>query len=146
MNERKLTPQGHIHVEAFCLMHYRCSACHHLELIWNSRDGVTPVSMRCPSCGNVGHSMGNMSHAAFDQDVYAPEHKLNRYQKFWRDMTFDEATKIINERYERSQGTKYVMPKSMLDEMLQKLKDDWDNPERTEPFHKGKPMLDVYLG
>jgi len=50
MSNQRLTPLGHRHVEAFCLMHYACDCGHH-EVIWNSRDGVTPFTAPCPSCG-----------------------------------------------------------------------------------------------
>ena len=36
---------AHNHKEAYMLMNYRCECGHH-ELIWNSRDGVTPFPFR----------------------------------------------------------------------------------------------------
>jgi hypothetical protein len=36
----------HNHGEAFALMTYRCDAGCHTEVIWNSRDGVTPFIVR----------------------------------------------------------------------------------------------------
>lgn len=59
------------HAEAFCLMWYGCK-CGHRERIWNSRDGVTPFGMGCPSCG------GSMSHVDWQKDILAPQHQLNR--------------------------------------------------------------------
>lgn len=92
----QLTKNGHKHAEAFCLMRYECSedarpnrtgntrGCGHHEIIWNSRDGVTPFLTGCPSCG------GMMSHAYFGSDVFAPDHKPHRGQRFWRDGTLAE--------------------------------------------------------
>lgn len=40
------------HKEAYLLMNYRCECGHH-ELIWNSRDGVTPFTLSCPNCGQA---------------------------------------------------------------------------------------------
>lgn len=84
MSER-LTARGHRHVEAFCLMWYACK-CGHQERIWNSRDGVTPFCMQCPSCGSP-NDMGSMSHVRFREDAYAPDHKPTIGQRIWVDMT-----------------------------------------------------------
>ena len=43
------------HKEAFCLMTYRCKDCGFEERIWNSRDGVTPFGLACPSCKGHDH-------------------------------------------------------------------------------------------
>lgn len=61
------TPNGHNHAEAFCLMWYQCKDCGAKERIWNSRDGVTPFGMRCPSCGRADYY-----HTYFGSDLYAP--------------------------------------------------------------------------
>lgn len=46
-------PEEYRHAEAFCLMTYLCKGCGHREVIWNSRDGVTPFAATCPSCGGA---------------------------------------------------------------------------------------------
>lgn len=38
------------HNEAYCLMKYRCEKCNKIEIIWNSRDGVTPFCIKCRYC------------------------------------------------------------------------------------------------
>lgn len=55
---------GFQHKEAFCLMNYRCQRCNQVELLWNSRDGVTPFIVRCaqPEC------KGEMQHIDFWRD------------------------------------------------------------------------------
>lgn len=50
------------HQEAFCLMTYRCKQCLKEEVLWNSRDGVTPYIIRCQACG------GESSHINFEKD------------------------------------------------------------------------------
>ena len=60
---------GHNHAEAFCLMKYRCQKCGHGEVIWNSRDGVTPFTVGCPECPDA------MVHVDFASDRYSPDHK-----------------------------------------------------------------------
>lgn len=78
--------------EAFCLMWYACK-CGHQERIWNSRDGVTPFSLPCPSC-----DAPTLSHDRWTEDRYAPDHKLHLGQRFWRDGTPDEAEAIMHRR------------------------------------------------
>jgi hypothetical protein len=71
----------HQHKEAFCLMWYGCD-CGHMERIWNSRDGVTPFSMTCPSCGKP-----DLHHVFFGSDLYSPNHKPEIGQRIWVSMT-----------------------------------------------------------
>lgn len=107
---------GHTHAEAFMLMQYECSpprtspfgpprdrpSCGATEVIWNSRDGVTPFVVGCRSCG------GEMSHVRWGEDRYAPtftpplgsrmfvdltaeaarEHALANARRFWDDPTY----------------------------------------------------------
>lgn len=91
--KEQLTPRGHRHIEAFCLMHYECRDCRHHEIIWNSRDGVTPFAMSCPSCGNP-----SFSHAYFGSDKYAPHHKPHHGQRVWISMTRERALSIAKSR------------------------------------------------
>lgn len=87
------TEHGHVHVEAFCLMWYACRRCPHRERIWNSRDGVTPFGMGCPSCGGT-----ELFHIDFFRDQYAPNHKPADGQRVWIDMTRERATEIADAR------------------------------------------------
>jgi hypothetical protein len=93
----------HNHKEAFYLMWYGCRqspgapkdvGCGHRERIWNSRDGVTPFTTSCPSCG------GELMHINWGQDAYAPEHKLHQGQRFWRNITREEAMITAHRRIE----------------------------------------------
>lgn len=38
------------HAEAYCLMKYKCEKCGKTEILWNSRDGVTPFMIKCEKC------------------------------------------------------------------------------------------------
>jgi hypothetical protein len=87
------TERGHLHVEAFCLMWYACRQCPHRERIWNSRDGVTPFGMSCPSCGGT-----ELLHADWHRDQYAPDHKPADGQRVWIDMTRERASAIADAR------------------------------------------------
>lgn len=68
----------HNHREAFCLMWYRCD-CGAVLRAWNSRDGVTPFGVNCPSCGEA-----RMMHDRWDEDEYAPHHKPHKGQLIFR--------------------------------------------------------------
>ena len=71
----------HNHGEAFCLMRYICEDCGHSEVVWNSRDGVTPFGMRCRQCRSI-----NMMHRNWHEDIYAPNHVPHDGQGIWIDM------------------------------------------------------------
>ncbi len=85
---RPLTARGHMHAEAFCLMQYAC-ACGHREVIWNSRDGVTPFCLNCPSCGEA-----DLHHVNFKGDVYAPKHSPHHGQRIFVGMTQERADSL----------------------------------------------------
>ena len=70
------------HTEAFCLMLYTCATCTHREVIYNSRDGVTPFGVQCPSCGS--HSL---SHADFSLDYRCVSYVPNVGQRYFVDVT-----------------------------------------------------------
>lgn len=69
-----------VHGEAYCLMFYECDegCCH--ELIWNSRDGVTPFVIS----SRRGHQM---MHTNWGLDVCIPEHKPCRGERIFVDAT-----------------------------------------------------------
>lgn len=136
--QTRLTPRGHRHAEAFCLMWYQCkqATCRHLERIWNSRDGVTPFGMQCPSCGE-----STMMHVAFGADLYAPGHKLRFGQKFWRDGTPDEAEAFMRQRIERYKGTEYERSTEEDAELIRRVR-----AGEISEFQQGWPMLDCHLG
>lgn len=131
MSEQPKTARGHYHVEAFCLMTYRCENCGHCETIWNSRDGVTPFGLNCPSCGKA-----SLYHINFQGDVYAPDHTLHSGQRFFRDGTIDEAEAIILRRVDRFKD-KYPIPPEQVEKMLQEIR----NGTSTD-FQPGWPTID----
>ncbi len=83
------------HVEAFCLMRYQCERCGSSELLWNSRDGVTPFCIGCTHC-----EKGTMSHVDWRADLRVPDHVPWPGQRIFRDLTMDEAMKIAANRIE----------------------------------------------
>lgn len=132
----QLTKRGHLHLEAFCLMAYACEHCHHSELIWNSRDGVTPFGTQCPSCGQT-----SLYHVEFHKDHYAPNYELKPYQKFWRDGTPDEAEAIMRARVAQHRDARPDLTDEYIENMIQKARDGTGD----SGFAKGWPRLDVYI-
>jgi hypothetical protein len=91
--QRRTTPEGHHHAEAFCLMWYACHECGHRERMWNSRDGVTPFGTACPSC-----QQPTLQHTDFHRDTYAPNHQPALGQRIWVAMTRERAEFLIQVR------------------------------------------------
>ena len=121
------------HKEAFALMWYACR-CGHRECIWNSRDGVTPFSMPCPSCHGT-----NLQHVDWHADVCAPDHKLRSGQKFWRDGTPDEAEAIMRRRIDQSRGGKWEPTPEVATAIIKSAREGGNDSE----FRRGWPTLDV---
>lgn len=80
------------HAEAFKLMNYRCEDCGRHEVLWNSRDGVTPFYIDCPGCGD-GVSM---RHVDWHLDRYAPLFIPSKGQRYFADMTRERAREHAN--------------------------------------------------
>lgn len=141
---------GHKHGEAFCLMEYVCTGkydysgsqrsgsgqvprthgCGHKEIFWNSRDGVTPFCMGCPSCG------GDLQHMNWGRDIYAPAHKPHYGQGIWRDGTPDEA-----EAFMRYRISKYPPRTPEEAERLEATIARIRAGEEPGEFQKGWPMF-----
>lgn len=80
------------HKEAFALMWYGCD-CGHRERMWNSRDGVTPFCLSCPSCGGL-----TLTHTDWRADRRAPDHVPYGGQRVWRNGSPAEAATIMSRR------------------------------------------------
>ena len=125
--------KDHKFAERFSLMRYSCQ-CGHSEIIWNSRNGVTPFCTSCPSCNQP-----TLQHVEFGRDIYAPNHKLNKGQRFWRDGTKEEAKAIIKEHCERFSALGVKVPEAVFELMISKI-EAGTNSE----FQAGWPMLDIH--
>lgn len=80
------------HAEAFCLMNYRCDECGHHEVLWNSRDGVTPFCIECRKCKDP---MG-MTHVDFHLDRRLPFHVLMPGERYFADLTRERSRELAN--------------------------------------------------
>lgn len=118
------------HGEAFMLMNYACR-CGHREVIWNSRDGVTPFGLDCPSCGET-----SLRHVDWKNDQYAPGHKPYRDQRFFRDGTPDEAEAIMRRRIKLCEGGPFECTPEYAAELIKSAR------EGNSEFQKGWPMVD----
>lgn len=78
------------HGEAFNLMTYRCESCQMYEIIWNSRDGVTPFMVTCRKCKSM------MQHEAWSVDVFAPWHTPKPGDLVFVDLTEERALKFAD--------------------------------------------------
>lgn len=77
-----------------------------------------------------------MLHADWQNDVYAPDHKLRNGQKFWRDGTPDEAEAIMRRRIEKAKGSRWAANPEMAAELIRAAREDGEGE-----FQKGWPML-----
>lgn len=130
-------PRGkHTHMEAFCQMQYLCKSCGYREIIWNSRDGVTPFGTQCPGC-----KAPELYHVNFQGDIYDPKGELRLLgQRFWRDGTVDEAIAIMQRRFAAAKGTEIEPSQEQIDRMIAEIRDG-----TSTSFRPGWPFLDNNL-
>ncbi len=88
-------PRKYNHIEAFCLMLYRCESCGHEETLWNSRDGVTPFIIRCVKCS------GEALHVEWRRDKCVPDHKPSQGDRIFVDLTAEAALAHARAQVER---------------------------------------------
>jgi hypothetical protein len=86
---------GPNHKEAFCQMIYRCGKCHFLEVLYNSRDGVTPFMIGCRNCGDAAQHV----HWELDNPIRNYEPPVG--SRIFIDMTKEKAEKLARERMEQ---------------------------------------------
>lgn len=99
MNDRVITKphartgRPHLHVEAFCLMRYTDME-GNVEVIWNSRDGVTPFIVHSPAGLESQHTNWHL-------DEYAPLYVPDVGERIFVDMTEQMARAIARRRIEQ---------------------------------------------
>jgi hypothetical protein len=109
-----------VHGEAFCLMLYRCRNCALIEVIWNSRDGVTPFGVPCrrEECNRT--NMGSpMLHVEWHLDQVMPDFTPWPGMRIFRDGSVEEARDIMRRRLESAKGTEYELPPEKWDELIE---------------------------
>jgi hypothetical protein len=123
------TPDGYKHAEAFCLMWYACE-CGHRERIWNSRDGVTPFGLACPSCGKP-----SLRHVEWRSDERRPEHKPPPGQRFFCDGSADDAVRAIERRIAIFTERGQPIPSEVVEQLMR------DAREQTGEWLPGWPVV-----
>lgn len=103
------------HKEAFCLMKYRSDDGTEEELIWNSRDGVTPFVITLRS-GKFAR------HIEWDKDQCLPDYVPPKNSRIFVDLTKQRARDLVAQtilKYEVD-GTfaKYGRPKDVEEELF----------------------------
>jgi len=125
------------HPEAFCLMQYQCEdGKGPIEWIWNSRDGVTPFTVRSPD------GDGLSQHIDWGCDVYAPHYVPSIGQRVFVDLTDARCRELTDARcrYMWARHTDYFPGRSWatVDEMIAEIL-----PTELESVGKGAPDVVV---
>jgi hypothetical protein len=87
-------PMKYYHREAFCLMWYQDTDGNR-ERIWNSRDGVTPFSIR-------SRQGLDATHVDWDRDEWRPFHIPEVGDRIFVDLTVERATEYRTRWYDRN--------------------------------------------
>jgi len=108
MEEKGLKRAGkYNHVEAYCLMHYGCKDCSSIEILWNSRDGVTPFIIKCLECG------GEANHVRWELDDCLPDFKPSLGMRVFVDITLEKVHEYAKKRIDSFKGTEHeIKPES----------------------------------
>ena len=103
------------HPEAFCLMQYQCERCQLSEILWNSRDGVTPFVIGCRVCS------GQMKHENWQSDRQVVDYAPFPGQRVF--ITMPESLRLPLARFRiiLAEGTPYAVPKEQQDEFAREL-------------------------
>ena len=108
------------HPEAFRIMPYKCPKCGFVEYIWNSRDGVTPFSIKC-----IKKGCDSLADHVFP-------HVMNKDEKFTRlaprnidryfvTMSWRQARSIAKDRIQNAVEYGYLDPQIDYMETIEKL-------------------------
>lgn len=125
------TKEGYNHAEAFHLMKYHCESCGISEILWNSRDGVTPFIIDCTHC----HGKDGAKHVNWDHDKCSPEYSPGPGMRVFVDLTLKKAIECSVKRVE--------MMKKFEDGQFYYDVRDFDNIERfvslvMDTYHQGE--------
>ena len=91
----KPLPRPYNHAEAFCLMKYASDDGSVSEILWNSRDGVTPFSIISKN------GRKRMEHVDWNDDECVPDFKPPSGMRVFIDATLELVTPKLNEYVDR---------------------------------------------
>lgn len=94
--------------EGFKLMIYQCKF-GHVEIIWNSRDGITPFIVSCAHVETLlGKCTGEMQHICWPADLHAPDHVPAVGSRVFVDLTIEKAReyrrRYVDEWWDKTGG------------------------------------------
>jgi hypothetical protein len=97
-------------------MKYVCKGCGFQEILWNSRDGVTPFGISCERCHGY-----DMLHDAWPLDTFEPNYVPVPGQRIFIDLTRERMAEIAKKRLEHAGGTKYERPEDEWPEIIRSI-------------------------
>ena len=112
-------------------MQYECQTCRFIEVLWNSRDGVTPFVIRCRRCG------ADAQHVNWNRDRRIPEYKPSPGERVFRDGSPLEAQEIVRHRLDAGRAAGYVIDAEVERIMLA----DAINPDEMSAWLPGWPHV-----
>jgi hypothetical protein len=77
-------------------MQYKCEHCGKVEVLWNSRDGVTPFGISCSLCVR-----GSMFHINWEEDKYEPKYIPIEGQRIFVDMPIEIKHVFVRKRIDK---------------------------------------------
>jgi hypothetical protein len=118
------------HTEAFCLMKYATDDGSEVEWIWNSRDGVTPFTIR-------SRSDNDMAHVDWQYDRRFPEYKPLPGERIFVDYTEEDSREFRSKQIEEYWDDKDY-PISKMYETKEEALEGFVKEDMARP---GQPMV-----
>ena len=117
------------HVEAFCLMKYQSKDGQITEMLWNSRDGVTPFGIRSKD------GTTELFHVEWQRDVCCPDHKPQKGDRIFVDLTPEKARFYA----ERNVENNWDRPSYPMSEMYETKEEAIEKVSSSYLVQKGSP-------
>lgn len=100
-------------------MQYHCESCGKTEIIWNSRDGVTPFIVRCFFC------KGEAKHINWDQDRRVVDFTPQPGTRIFRDKSKEDYLKSKKNYLEENWGERLQKVYETKEKALEALSKGW---------------------
>jgi hypothetical protein len=96
---------GYQHPEAFCLMTYASKDYKIVELIWNSRDGVTPFMVPPREVAGPITFDNMLQHTDWHRDIRLLEYRPVPGERYFVDLTPERKRQFLSERVSKNWNT-----------------------------------------